>query len=145
MSMNILIALAAVTQSITPGLVVQEPRAPSRVQFVYEAVCDTMRLRIENFGLTYSRDAVPTVTLNGHRLRGDQAAALERDLADQRAVYRFSTRCPQNSHQIQLEIYSGKAADGGPEFRSGRAFFHDDALSTYEPLEPARSLDFWFS
>jgi hypothetical protein len=127
------------------GLRVQEPRPPEFTRLTYEDSCGSTRLRIKNFGHARPLGTSPRIFMNNRRVTGQLAGSLEHDLANARAIYRFSTRCPQEGGELQLEVYTVKEEGGILKYQVGRASFVDGKLVFHKPLSLIDEGTFWFS
>jgi len=143
MSFALLTLLFAASQDV-PGLVVLEPRPPTRTRLIYEAACGSLQIRIEGYGHSRPNGTSPQILINGRRAAGEKATALKRDLADPTAVYRLSTRCTQPNGHLQLEVHTGRKVAGRMEYRVSGATFARGQLVFHGPSEISNEETFWF-
>lgn len=104
--------------------------------------CGRSELRIEGVSPAKSKNGA-TIFFNDRPLRGENVAALLRDLS-RSGVYRFGAECPQTSGTFQLYINSGQKPQSGEViFRTGVAYIKNGELKVYR-MQESNSEAFWF-
>ncbi len=109
-----------------------------------QASCGRKVLTVAGYGAANPLDRRPQVLVGRRSFTGPAVRQLLDDLANRRAVYRFTILCdPRGGAELRIEE-GEKQRGGGVRYRSGAAFIKGNRLVSYTGLEEADADSFWF-
>jgi hypothetical protein len=133
---------AAAPEEVIPWV---RESVPADTGMTFVAACPSgLRIDIRRYGYARPHGPGATVSINGRRIRGQSATALEAALSEETAVYRLYASCDRDRPRAWLAIEMGRSgASGEVAYMTSSALIAGDGIQAFNPPRPVGSQSFW--